>query len=151
MVDKSVFRAVDIETIDLQSGISPTESHVTWKVGIAPEAESDLGGRVVYGTLHAYGPSGGGEVTVAGLILHYPSDLELSVEQFREGIEESDALECFYDAARMALRVATAIVSVAPELPVKAPAAVFGLLQKRNQEASDTDLDDVPAEGTEVG
>ncbi len=104
---------------------------MSWRVALAPEAESDIGGRVVYATLHSHGPAGGGQVTVAGLILHHPRTLDLSLDEFRDAINESDALECFYDAARGALRVACSLVDVVPEIPTEAPSPEFALLRKR--------------------
>ncbi|MBU1251659.1 MAG: hypothetical protein KJ659_02745 [Actinobacteria bacterium] len=131
MIEQSAFRAVDVEPMDVHADSNPTSAHLHWRVALAPEAETDIGGRVVYATLHARGQSGGGQVTVAGLILHHPKTLELSLEEFRDGIDESDALECFYDAARGALRLAAALVNVVLEVPTKAPPPEYGLLRKR--------------------
>jgi hypothetical protein len=139
MTEKSIFRAADLEVIEVGGGNGAARQHLHWRVGIAPTAEADIGGRVVYATLHANDETGGGEVTVGGLILHHPADLELELDAFRAGIDGSDALECFYDAARSALRVVCATVGIQVDVPVKAPSPEFGLLRPREVEDDEID------------
>ena len=117
------------------------EPHIYWYVDFAPEPEESLAGRVVFGTLHAFGAKGGGEVMVGSIVL-VPDDGDVSTEAFREALVESDALETLYDYARTALRTSLALVDVKVKLPRVAPEPVVGLLVRPDgNEDSDTEFE----------
>lgn len=132
-----VLQSVNLQVIELKAHKRPTEQHIEWRVGIAPDLDADLEGRVVYGTLHAHGPDGGGDVTVAAIVRAHGELGSSDADAFRDSLDGSIALESLYDAARSALRVCLALVDADIELDFASPTPTFGLLKRRETADSD--------------
>ncbi|WP_194421837.1 hypothetical protein [Microbacterium abyssi] len=109
------------------------EVHLDWLVGYAPERDEDDMGRVVFGTVHAGGEGGVGEVTVACLMV-IPAKDDPGAEAFGELLLRSTALETLWDVARMAFRSAISSTEIEVSLPAKAPEAEVSQLVRSGQE-----------------
>jgi hypothetical protein len=97
---------------------------------------------VVFGTLHAFAPNGGGEVVVSSIVL-YPTGTNPTTAEFAKALRGSDAVETLYDFARTILRTVASTVNAKPKLKRIAPAAKFGRLV-RAEEAADNESDEAP-------
>lgn len=126
-----LLQSVNLQVIELKANKLPTEEHIEWRVGIAPDLDADLEGRVVYGTLHAHGSEGGGDVTIAAIVRMHSKADTLDADEFRDALDGSIALESLYDAARSALKVCLALVDADIELDFASPTPKFGLLKRR--------------------
>lgn len=144
MSAEAILQSVNLQVIELKANKRPTEEHMDWRVGIAPDADEDLAGRVVYGTLHSHGPEGGGDVTVAAIVRVYGEQSLLDADEFRDALNGSVALESLYDAARSALKVCLALVDAEIELDVESPTPTFGLLKRREPPDSDAESGESP-------
>jgi hypothetical protein len=120
---------VDLEVTSLSARQSSGSRHTRWFVGYATEPEQEVHGRVVFATLHVYGERGGGEVSVA-VIMVYPDDVEPTTEEFVGALVESDALESLYDYARTVLRGLLGFVDVSVTVRRKAPKPKLDTLTK---------------------
>lgn len=132
-------RLSEIETFEVKAERRGTKKHTSWSIGLAPEEEEGTSARVVFGTLHAYGENGGGEVLIAGLV-SYPEGAYPDTSTVQAAMKESDTAEVLYDAARLVLGAALALTDVPLRLPRRAPKAKFGVL-KRLEEAQAEDDD----------
>lgn len=112
------------------------EQHLNWFVSFAPERDEDNIGRVVYGTIHAAGESGVGEVTVA-CMMGISAEDDPGVEGFGDLLAQSRALETLWDVARMALRSAMSPTEIEVSLPAKAPDPEMGQLVRSDQDSTD--------------
>lgn len=133
-------RISGIQTFEVKAERRGAKKHTAWSIGLAPEAEGGLNARVAFGTLHAYGETGGGEVLIAALVSYPETDGQPSTDLVQAAMKDSDAAEVLYDAARLVLGAALALADVAMKLPRKAPKARFGVLKR---------IDDVQVEGGE--
>lgn len=118
-----LFRLSDPEVILLNASRDGTENpHTHWYVGYAPELEDELDARVVMGTIHAVGETGGADVRVAALLWR-GTDAPWDLETLPESLARSGAIETLYDFARVTLRSVLAIVDADGEVPHKSPPA----------------------------
>jgi hypothetical protein len=106
-----------------------SKPHLEWYVGWAPEEDDGVHGRVVLGTLHAFGDNGGGEVTVAATVI-YPKSVDPSNEEFADALIDSEALETIYDIAHIALRSILATINAQVEIKRKSPKPTMSMLER---------------------
>jgi len=135
MLTSDDLRLVGPDVIEVSARHERLDPHVKWWVDYAPEPATTLSGRVVFGTLHAFGAAGGAEVTVASVI-KYPNGASPTSEEFEKALKDSDALETLYDYARTVVSSVAAIVNARPELDRKAPEPVFGQLKRASESDS---------------
>ncbi|WP_153002074.1 hypothetical protein [Leucobacter chromiiresistens] len=144
MSGSTQFLLVNPEVISISSHRHDAEGdELIWETGIAPEGISDMGGRVVFGTLQAGCDSGGGAVIVAS-IFRQPEGELLELEAFEEAFVDSDALETLYDIARASLRQVLSFIEVQIDLPRKAPEPQIGYLTRQHEDRETEELYEEP-------
>lgn len=132
---KFTLRAPRIASLRAKRALDLDE-RIDWHVDYAPEDASTGSERVVFGTLHLHSEQSVVELTVVGL-LGYEAASEFTSEEFEAGLRESEAVETLYDIVRMAILPVAAQVECDVRLPVKAPSAIVGLLERRQPESSE--------------
>jgi hypothetical protein len=127
------FILTNLDVIRLRSSQGPdTDEHVRWSIEFDPDfADESETTRVVFGSLHAGGAAGWGDITVGAFFKNMAGT---TVAELPEELFSSDAVESLYDFARSHLQPLLSLVGAPMRLPWKSPDVVVGVMDMSDAE-----------------